>query len=941
MASETPVNVRRSPVRYPDVDLSVLKLSEEIKQEGSPTRVANDVMYVAVGKELKETERALIWALHKSGGRKICILHVHVPAQKIPMKFCHGLLGFIIFVPYCSELLASQGRGKLYVHSTLSGPLVGYGFHWVRADKLVIEMDSIEKGIVELISQHGIGMLVMGAAANKCYSKKMTDLRSKKAIYVRLQASTFCCIWFVCKGNLIYTRKSKSKRLNTDSVSPLIPVSPDNGIVLRSRSVTEGYNEQAELRGPFTEYRRVASDNHRIIFSGLSSGRSLQASFPSMSSDRSADDWDGIPQLSPSMASRFSSSSFVEMVDDSLVNETAFDSSALQYVNFGHHQSSPPAPSIAERVNDELAGSMNDELYDRLEQYAAEAENARREAFGESIKRRKAEKDAIEARRKAKESDTVYADELRQRRQMEDEIAKDKEKADQMKSQLNKLLQDLQVAEAQTSSLEGQLLNSDTQVQELEQKMFSAVDLLQKYRKDRDELQVERDDALKLAEARREKHSDGPSFTSTSVLFAEFYFHEIEEATRNFDPALKIGEGGYGSIYRGLLRHTQVAIKMLHPHSLQGPSEFQQEVNILSKLRHPNIVTLIGACPEAWTLVYEYLPNGSLENRLTCKDNTPPLSWQTRIRVAAELCCALIFLHSCSARGVIHGDLKPANILLDVNFVSKLSDFGICRVLSEEDFSENSTTLSYRTDTKGTFAYMDPEFLETGELTPKSDVYSFGIILLRLLTGRPALGVKNEIQYALDKGNLKNLLDPIAGDWPFVQAKQLAHLAMSCCEKNSRCRPELSSEVWKVLEPMRASCGASSFRMDSEDRCDIPSYFICPIFQLVNNSGKLASSPSEPPTPPLTINQHPFLSFFLSARLEVPMEFVFDLPVNEETMQDPVVAADGFTYEAEALRGWLDSGHETSPMTNLTLSHKNLVPNRALRSAVQEWLQQP
>lgn len=181
----------------------------------------------------------------------------------------------------------------------------------------------------------------------------------------------------------------------------------------------------------------------------------------------------------------------------------------------------------------------------------------------------------------AKASETIYADELRQRRDIEEALAKSKEEANQMKSKLNKMLADLQAAQAQTSSLERQLLNSDTTVQELEQKMFSAVDLLQKYRKERDELQVERDDALNIAEALREQHSNGSSTTSASVLFAEFYFHEIEEATRRFDPALKIGEGGYGSIYRGLLRHTHVAIKMLHPHSSQGPSEFQQEVRFV------------------------------------------------------------------------------------------------------------------------------------------------------------------------------------------------------------------------------------------------------------------------------------------------------------------------------------------------------------------------
>lgn len=257
------------------------------------------------------------------------------------------------------------------------------------------------------------------------------------------------------------------------------------------------------------------------------------------------------------------------------------------------------------------------------------------------------------------------------------------------------------------------------------------------------------------------------------------------------------------------------------------------QVSVLTRVRHPNLVTLIGACSDVLALIYEFLPNGSLEDRLAQINSTPPLTWQVRTRIIAEICSALIFLHSNKPHPVVHGDLKPANILLDANLVSKLSDFGICRFLVE---SNTSTTLCRRTLPKGTFAYIDPEFLTTGELEPRSDVYAFGIIILRLLTGKPALGIAREVQEALDKGYLHSIVDPSAGDWPFVQAKQLAHLGSRCCDMNRRNRPALVGEVWKVVEPMmRAAllCASStSFNSSADENFRIPSYFICPIFQV-------------------------------------------------------------------------------------------------------------
>ncbi|URE21532.1 Ubox [Musa troglodytarum] len=252
-------------------------------------------------------------------------------------------------------------------------------------------------------------------------------------------------------------------------------------------------------------------------------------------------------------------------------------------------------------------------------------------------------------------------------------------------------------------------------------------------------------------------------------------------------------------------------------------------MDVLSRVRHPNLVTLLGACPEARALVYEYLPNGSLEDHLTRK-----LTWQVRIRIAAETCSALVFLHSCKPLGVVHGDLKPVNILLDSNFASKISDLGMHRLLAR---SIGSSTLYHCTHLrKGTFAYMDPELLSSGEITAKSDVYSFGVVLLRLLTGRPAFGVSKVVKEALDMKCLERVLDASAGDWPYVQAEKLAKLGLKCCDMNKRNRPD-AKEAWKMLQPLMKSISfarlsPSSIMLAPEYSSCIPSYFICPIFKV-------------------------------------------------------------------------------------------------------------
>lgn len=192
--------------------------------------------------------------------------------------------------------------------------------------------------------------------------------------------------------------------------------------------------------------------------------------------------------------------------------------------------------------------------------------------------------------------------------------------------------------------------------------------------------------------------------------------------------------------------------------------------------------------------------------------------------------------------------------------------------------------------------YVEPEYITAGELTAKSDVYAFGIVVLQLLTGRLTSGVVRDVCCALESGNLSTVLDFSAGDWPIEQAKQLAFLGMRCCQTISSNRPDLISEVWPVLEPMK--------------------YNLCSLSSDLNSSCSLPKS-----------------------QKRIPPHFI--CPILKEVMEDPCIAADGFTYEADAIKGWFDSGHKTSPMTNLKLDHCDLLPNYALYYAILEWKQLP
>ncbi|KAK9090688.1 hypothetical protein Sjap_023865 [Stephania japonica] len=316
-----------------------------------------------------------------------------------------------------------------------------------------------------------------------------------------------------------------------------------------------------------------------------------------------------------------------------------------------------------------------------------------------------------------------------------------------------------------------------------------------------------------------------------------FTFSELKNATRNFRPDSLLGEGGFGYVFKGWLdEHTLaasrpgsgmvVAVKKLKPEGFQGHKEWLAEVNYLGQLHHPNLVKLIGYCldGENKLLVYEFMAKGSLENHLF-RRGPQPLSWAIRIKVAIGAARGLSFLHDAESQ-VIYRDFKASNILLDVEFNSKLSDFGLAKAGPTGDNTHVSTQVM------GTQGYAAPEYVATGRLSAKSDVYSFGVVMLELLSGRRAVdktrsGVEQNLvgwakPYLSDKRKLFRIMDTrLEGQYPQKGAYTAAALALQCLGKDAKARPSMA-EVLATLEQIHDSKNTTKQSQPEEETLSAP-----------------------------------------------------------------------------------------------------------------------
>ncbi|CAL5064931.1 unnamed protein product [Urochloa decumbens] len=284
--------------------------------------------------------------------------------------------------------------------------------------------------------------------------------------------------------------------------------------------------------------------------------------------------------------------------------------------------------------------------------------------------------------------------------------------------------------------------------------------------------------------------------SENGVAFKVFTEAELRHATNNFDKSRVLGKGGHGTVYKGIVNGNPVAIKKCTLIDERQKKEFGKEMLILSQINHKNIVKLVGCCIEVEVpmLVYEYIPNGTMFELIHGRNKTLRISFSVLLRIAQEAAEGLSFLHSYASPPILHGDVKTANILLDESYMAKVSDFG-ASILAPSDKEQ------YVTMVQGTVGYLDPEYMQTCQLTEKSDVYSFGVILLEVLTGEVPLklygpeakrSLTSNFLTAMKENSLSALVASHITEQESTELiRGLAELAKSCLDMCGSNRPSM------------------------------------------------------------------------------------------------------------------------------------------------------
>lgn len=789
-------------------------------------------VYVAINSDIHDGFLTLQWALKRWNSNSITIVilyasnnickdYVITPMGKLPAGSVNEQK-----LKDLEKFEEAKNQKILWRYKVFCGNVK------VEAIKIERYDESIQKFMVDLISGLKITKLVMSLTFMKSWKSRSAISGS---FFVHRQKPEFCELFIICGGKLVFLREGNNEGLIED----------DQGImVANSRSMRQTFRDLVIKM--FPENTSKLKNQYDSSSSSSSTTTTNNGSF---------DQWEKYKEEIENFMCQLLSSN-VEEIDDFVADETL-------------HKNISQLIVMAENMTvQEKKKALRIKFVEVKEAIQLNKEEATAHVEGQA----KAQWAISICTRRAEEIDGCINDEIARKADLKREL-------DATKDELSELHTEVEVTKSKLSSiteLQCELSNkmqlssvarSHAEVQ-VDKALKHRTDMLQEieeYRKQRDVLG-------RRIEFCREKDAIGNAMMliEPGFEYKEFSAAEIRAATDGFSDRMRLKSGGdWTDVYKARLHHTSVAIKLYSSADVDSENTFQAKVKLLSHMRHPQILSMIGYCSELRCIVYEYMHNGCLRDILFSgkrgsKSRNKGLSWQARICIVANVCTGLCFLHRAKPRPVAHGNLNPSKILLDCNNVAKIH--GV-----RTPFSCDKSDI-------------------------RSDIRAYGNLVLQILTGRNWAGLVEEA-IMMDQTKLIEVLDPMAGEWPLDIALELGRIGIKCLsihedkELNMTSLARELEKVKKLADEIIANgeCVVANGRHvdDDEDSKEFPNFFLCPIFQ--------------------------------------------------EMMKNPHVAADGFSYELEAIEEWLKTGRDTSPMTNLKLKDKLLTPNHGLRALIQDW----
>ncbi|MED6172308.1 hypothetical protein PIB30_048914 [Stylosanthes scabra] len=551
-------------------------------------------------------------------------------------------------------------------------------------------------------------------------------------------------------------------------------------------------------------------------------------------------------------------------------------SSCVQEQEYENDRSSQIGPIVTGLINEHTNSSSNKSATEKIEILQNKLNEAqltiqlkRKEAKDHIERRTKAEWAICLCNSRAEELESRIKEEVSLKDEIKKEAEQEKEQTHEIRIEVEESKRRLTSLSELHSELSKRLHVSKIAKSRAETQLEKAIAERSEMVREIEELRRQKDVLNRRIEFCKQKDAIGMAARlmtedreEEACGFREYSEEEVRLATENFSERVRLKCGGdCSNVYKGRMIHSTVAVKMLA--SSFSHQHFHDKVRILGDIRHAHLIAMVGFCSEPKCIVMEYMHNGSLRDILFSRRRNRALKWYDRIRIATEVCSGLSFLNSVKPRPAIHCHLTLSNVLLDRNYVAKITGFGLHDCQNEE-------------------------------CNVESDIRALGGLLLHLLTGRNWAGLVEEAMLVdMDREAFVGVLDEMAGPWPLDLAKEIAGLGMRCMSS-----PEMSFGM--VMEELREIRRKGDEIVAREGR------------RVVRGGGVDTDCSSDIPT-------------------------VYLCPILQDVMKNPHVAADGFSYELEAIEHWLQTGHDTSPMTNLRLKHTFLTPNHSLRSLIEDW----